>query len=255
MNRKKILIPIIILTIFIIILIIVLKPSTRYNKISINENKWNSIISSRTENTNLVLKDIEFNDYNLIIDEKNSTLYYSIISDSKTKYNPDVSFNASDNSAKLAILSDEITDTKVQNNYEFKIMIYNESVYHIYNLICTNLPILNISYNTNVKSKQKGIQAEIYLFDNMTRIPNRVTISRAKLKLTENNYIFSLNMTTPGKNIRENKRSIFNMDPHSEYILNSTSNDNKGQKGELFINNEYVGVYSLNNYKEYKEWP
>lgn len=245
MNRKKILIPIIILTIFIIILIIILNPGTRYSKLSISENKWNSIISSRTENINLVLEDIEFNDYNLIIDEKNNTLYYSVINDNKTRYNPDVSFNASDNDSKLAILSDKITEEKVQNNYKFKIMIYNDSEYHIYNLVCTNLPILNISYNTNVKNKQKSIQAEIYLFDNMTHVPNRVTISRAKLRINEGIYTFSLNMTSLGRNIRENRRSIFNMDPHDEYTLEQVGIESSGHNVALFINNEYVGVYIL----------
>ena len=109
----------------------------KLNKFSISENVWNSIKESRIENENLVLEDIEFNDYKLIIDEKNNSLYYSLVNDSKNKYNPNVNYKANNKNVKLAFLDENITDEKVKNNYNFKIMIYNEKEYHIYNLKCT----------------------------------------------------------------------------------------------------------------------
>ena len=258
MKRKKILIPIIIFTAIIIFLIIFLNPSHRYNKISVAENKWNSIKDARTENDNLVLEDIEFNDYNLIIDEKNNTLYYSAVNDGKNKYKPSVSYSTQDKNVKLAILSDEITDEKVKSEYKFKIMIYNVTEYHIYDLICTDLPIVNIRYKEDVGNKQKKIPMEIYVFNNLANTPNKITISIGELEIQEDNYIFSLNMLTPGKNIRDNKISILNMKPNSEYILTTITNneetteetiekskDAKNHRVELFINNEYKGVYSL----------
>ena len=56
--------------------------------------KWSSIKESRTENKNLRLEDIKFNDYKLIIDEQSNTLYYSLINNSQNKYNPNVSYDA-----------------------------------------------------------------------------------------------------------------------------------------------------------------
>ena len=249
MNRNKLLIPVIIFTGLIIILIIMLNPSHHYNYLSVSETKWNSIKESRRENKNLVLNDIRFNDYKLIIDEKNNTLYYSLVNDSQNKYNPKVEYSASKNT-KLAILSDEIIEEKVKNNYQFKIMIYNEKEYHIYNLKCTDLPILNISYNKDEEIKEKNIPMEMYLFDNLSNIPNKITISRGKVKKNEDEYIFSLHMLTPGKNKRDNKISILNMKPNSEYILTAINNEpenetNKKYRVELFLNNEYKGVYSL----------
>ena len=250
MSRRKILIPIIVFTTIIIILIIVLNPSNKYSQLSINESKWNSIKQARIENKNLILEDIIFNDYKLIIDEKNDTLYYSLVNDSKNKYNPNVSYSANDKNVKLAVLLDEIIDEKVKNNYQFKIMIYNEKEYHIYNLKCTNLPILNISYNRNEDINQKNIPMEIYLFDNLSNIPNKITISSGKVKMNEENYIFSLYMLTPGKNKRDNKLSILNMKPNSEYILTPINNDqeneaNRKHRVQLFLNNEYKGIYSI----------
>ena len=250
MKKSKILIPVIVFTSLIIILIIVLNPRQKYNKLSISESKWNAIKESRIENKNLVLEDIKFNDYKLIIDEKNNTIYYSLINDSQNKYNPKVEYSTNNKNAKLAFFTDEITDEKVKSNYQFKIMIYDEKEYHIYNLKCTDLPVLNISYVKDEDIKQKNIPMEMYLFDNLSNIPNKITISKGKIKMDEDNYIFSLHMFTPGKNKRDNKISILNMKPNSEYILtpitNFLSNEgNKTNRVELFLNNEYQGIYYL----------
>lgn len=264
MDRKKILIPIIIFTAIVISLIVVLNLGTRYNKLAISESKWNSIKDTRSENENLVLEDIEFNDYKLIIDENNNTIYYSAVNDSKNKYNPNVSYSTNIKNAKLAFFTDEITEEKVKSDYKFKIMIYDDKEYHIYNLICTDLPILNIRYKEEAENKQKSIPMEIYVFNNLANTPNKITVSSGKFKINEDNYTFSLNMMTPGKNMRDNKISILNMKPNSEYILtalnngeedkqenteenteNTNSTEPKNHRVELFINNEYKGIYSL----------
>ena len=57
-------------------------------------------------------------------------------------------------------------------------------------------------------------------------------------------------MLTPGKNKRGNMRSILGMKPSSEYILTPVSNNfekdkNKNKRVELFLNNEYKGIYDL----------
>ena len=258
MSKKKMLIPVIFFTSLIVIIIIVLNPSHKYNKLIVSESKWNSIKKARIENKNLVIESIEFNDYKLIIDEKNSILYYSVVNDSKNKYNPIVSYSSNNKNIKLAVLSDEITDEKVKNNYQFKIMIYNEKEYHIYDLQCTDLPILNISYNQDDEINQKNIPMEMYLFDNLSNIPNKITISSGKIKMNEGKYIFSLHMLTPGKNKRDNRISILNMRPNSEFILTKVNNtldnlqeqnniniENKKHRVELFLNSEYKGIYYL----------
>ena len=255
MSRKKIIIPIIVFTVIIIFLVIILNISTKYNKLLISESKWNSIIDSRTENKDLVLDNIEFNDYSLIIDKNNDILYYSIVNDSKNKYNPSVSYHINNKNAKLAILTEKITDEKVKSNYKFKIIIYDDKNYNIYDLVCTDLPILNIIYKENLEDTQRNIPMEIFLFNNFKNTPNKITISSGKLKIDEDSYIFVLNMMTPGKNIRDNKISILNMKPNSKYILTKIdgeekeieekSGESKDNKVELFINNESKGVYSL----------
>lgn len=260
MSRKKILIPVVAFTLIIIVLIFVLNPSHKYNSLSISESKWKAIQEARIESKNLILEDIKFNDYKLIIDEKSNTLYYSLINDSQNKYNPNVSYSINSKNGKLAVLSEEITSEKVKSNYQFKIMIYDEKEYHIYNLKCTDLPILNISYNGNEEISEKNIPMEMYLFDNLSNIPNKITISSGKIKENEDELIFSLNMLTPGKNKREHRISILNMKPNSEYKLTKVDNlqlqednkniENRKHRVELFLNNEYKGVYSLDYIEE-----
>ena len=100
MSRKKILIPVVAFTLIIIVLIFVLNPSHKYNSLSISEIKWKAIQEARIESKNLVLEDIKFNDYKLIIDEKSNTLYYSLINDSQNKYNPNVSYSTNSKNGK-----------------------------------------------------------------------------------------------------------------------------------------------------------
>lgn len=121
------------------------------------------------------------------------------------------------------------------------------------------MPILNISYNKKEEIKQRNIPMEMYLLDNLSNIPNKITVSKGKVKMNEDNYIFSLHMLTPGKNKRDNRISILNMKPNSEYrlekvnIVSDTQQDknenkeNSNPKVELFLNYEYKGMYFLEN--------
>lgn len=253
MNRKKVLIPIVILTIVILILVFKLNISYRYNSLSIDEVEWNNIINNKNESNTIRLNSIEFDGYSLIINERTSTIYYSLINSSSTKYNPSIRYTTNEKDANIAFFTDEITDEKIINDHEFKLMIYTKNEYKEYSLVCTDLPVLNISYKSNNK---KNTPVRIYLFDNLTNTPRKVIISDGRLKEIDEGYILNLDMLTPGKNVRENSISIFNMKPKSNYILNKESeitfnlSKNKEQNSNshkllLFINNEYKGIYYL----------
>ena len=253
MKNKKIIIPIVIITILIAILMIITNKSTRYTKLFISEDKWNEIINSRENSNDIKINDISFNDYKLVVDRKTSTIYYSLVNGSSLKYDPKVVYNLSNEDAKIAILSDEITNDKVNNNYLFKIIVYNDKNYHIYNLKCTNLPIININYDNMGKRKKDKININFYLFDNLINSTKRVIKSKGQLNVFENeygfnDYVFSLIMLTPGKNFRENKISIFGMPPSSIYKLTRVDNNLNGETkhlAELFVNNEYIGLYGI----------
>ena len=215
----------------------------------------------------LKINNIKMNDYSLIIDDVENCIYYSMI-DKTSKYNPTVIYNV-DNNAKIAI-NEEITEEKVNNNYNFKLMVYDDTKYHIYNFVVTTLPIINILYDEDIV-KTERIKANLYLFDNRNNSHKNVMSSNAILNIIDNgnekkDYSFSIIYESLGKNERENNLSVLGMQKHSEYLLNSLFDDSEKVREvfstnlwnniskvkndnsnfvELFINNHYVGLYSL----------
>lgn len=223
--------------------------STRYNKLIISEEKWNDIISSKNRSTSLSLKRIKFNDYNLLIDEENSIIYYSVINNSK-KYNPSVYYVATDNKLNI-VFNQKITEDKLEKNNTFKVIIYDENNYREYLLVITNYPILNVNYKGKINNK-KSVDVDLELFDNHKNVRQRVLKSLGKLKIIEENneYSFSLIEKSLGNNKRENHISILGMEKHNEYILKAQSNINEnGRYVQFFINNKYKGLYLI-DYKE-----
>jgi hypothetical protein len=255
MNRKGLLITIIVLTILITIMMCIFNFTTNYVRIGINENEWNKITSSRQEDKSLKIDELFFNDYRVIIDEDDSKIYYSLINESHLKYNPDISYTLSDKSCKLVALDTPITDELIHSNHEFKMMIYNGTSYRIYSLICTDFPIVSVHYNDQDKNKNK--QTGFYIFDNLGQKTNRVTITEGKFRqIDDNTFTLSFMMMSLGNNQRENKISIFNMGPNSNYILEkeeSNSQNDKALKVLLFTNDNYQGIFNLSINKKNKE--
>ncbi|MBR1936244.1 MAG: hypothetical protein IJ842_00975 [Bacilli bacterium] len=252
MNRKKILIVIIFFTILIITGLLIITRTDSYNSLSISQEKWDSILEKRKENLTLEIENIRFNEYDLIVDNSNSKLYYSIINDNDSSYNPSVSYKTN-NKTKLVVLKDELDESKI-GDYEFKIMIYNNSSYRTYRLVCTRFPILNITNKDkeNDSSKQ-SILMQMYFFDNLKNSSNRILRSDGILNIeNNNNYKMHLEVLSPGRNIRDNVISIMGMEPSSRYDLtkinsiqeNRFKNEDK-HIIELFIDNKYKGLYKI----------
>ena len=261
MNKKWLLLIILVLTIIAIYTIYVLNFSIKYNKLVISENKWNSIIDNKKEDTSLKIESITFNDYNLVIDEENQIIYYSIV-DEKNKYNPSVDYELNQDKLKIAI-NKKLNDDLLEDNESLNIMIYNDTSYKIYKLIITKYPILNITYDSKETNK-KRYDVNIYLFDNYVDSTRRVLKSNGKLRIIEEDekYAFSLKKESPGRNKRENPVSIFGMEPRDEYLIKVEKPTNNQEKYvQFFINNKYKGIYSLgvdeersmNNYERNRE--
>lgn len=267
MNKKILLWVILGITFFFIIIVMLFNNSSSYNNLVVNENKWNDLIKDKIDSTSIKIKNIKFNDYSLLIDELENTIYYSML-DSTSKFNPSIRYDV-DDGTKL-VINQKITEENVKNNFNFKIMIYNDTKYHIYNLTVTTLPIINIIYDDEIE-KTNRIKANIYLFDNRNNSHKKVINSKISLNIIDNgnekkDYSFSMLLDSLGKNERENNLSIFGMQKHSEYLLNSMTDDidkvrrvfstnlwnnlsfSKNENSdyvEVFINNHYRGLYSL----------
>ncbi len=258
MNKKWLLGIILLLTFLAITIVLVLKSSIKFNKLVVNERVWNNIISSRKESTSINFENIEFNDYDLQIDDKNNTIYYSIVN-FNNKYNPSIKYKT--NKKVNIAINDIITEDKLEDTENLKIMIYNNNEYKIYSLAVTNYPILSVTYKNN--NKNNNIDIDVYLFDNHVDSPQRVLRSDGKLKIIEEDkeYSFSLKKESLGHNQRKNHISVFGMEKRDEYLIKVTDTTNKKEKYvHFFINGEYKGLYTLgpkdkkiNNYEQNKE--
>lgn len=251
MNRKKVFIIVIIFTIIIIIGLLITTKTQSYNNLNISKKKWDSILEKREENLDLEIENIRFNEYDLIVDNNSNKIYYSIINNNDSSYNPNISYKANQNT-KIVILKDELDNSKI-GTHEFKIMIYNDSFYRIYTLVCTRFSVLNISKKESTHKKQ-NILMKIYLFNNLQNSSNRIIRSDGLLNIENNdNYKMHLEVLSPGRNIRDNVISIMDMEPSSRYTLTRVDvlaeNQNINKKNtrllELFIDNQYKGIYKI----------
>lgn len=244
MNRKKLLEIILVLTGLAIAIIVILKLNIPYDKLVVSSDKWNAIISGRNLSTGINIESIEFNDYNLLIDNDNSVIYYSLV-DSSKKFNPRVKYKT--NTKVSIVINDSITDNKIEQTDSLKIMIYNDKYYRIYSLVVTNYPTLNVIYKDNKDWKNK-VGALLELFDNHTHSPQRFLKTEGKFRVIEENNIYSFELfrESLGNNKRENYVSIFGMEKRNEYIIKkvdiASAND---RYVRLFINNKYSGLYSF----------
>ncbi len=230
------------LTFSMIGLLFLLSKKSKYQNLIVSKEKWNKIISSRENSTKLRFQNITFNDYNLMIDEEDNIIYYSMI-ESSTKYNPSIQYKP--NHIKIAI-NQSITDNLLEKDNKTKIMIYDKHTYHIYSLVTTNYPILSIMKEEN--DNHGRIDVNIELFDNDIDSIQRVLKSKGSLKIIKDDqeYRFSLIKESLGHNERENHISIFGMPKQDDYKITKAETLSKNEKYvQLFINEKYKGVYSL----------
>ena len=239
MKRIWLLLIILGFTILITISAILLLPKTKYTSLVISNEEWNNIINTRNNSSNIKIDNIKFNNYNLIIDEDNSTLYYSVVN-SNSKYNPVVNYS---NKFKIAFNKRISSDTN-----EVDMIIYNDKNYRVYKLVLTNMPILSINYKEETNNKVK-IPVDIYLFDNDVNTSNKVLKSKGDLTIIKESseYILSLKKESLGRNKRDNNVSLFGMEKHDEYLVKVTNNNTNYIN--LFINNKYVGRYILKHFE------
>ena len=245
MNKKRLLGSILVLTICAIAVITLLQIKVRYNKLIISEDKWDNIVNDREESSSIEIEDIEFNDYNLLVDNKNNVIYYSVV-DTSTKYNPSIKIKT--NKKVKVVINDKLSDEVLENTDALKIMIYNNKEYRVYSLVPTLYPTINIVYDKTEENKSR-ISSFIEIFDNHVNIPQRVINSEGMFKVIEEDrvYSFSLTKTSLGNNRRENNISIFGMEKRDEYLIKiDEEGSRKNEKYvRLFINNEYKGIYSF----------
>ena len=246
MQKKKVLIIILILTVSLLG-ISLLTSTKRYNSLKITEKKWNKILSERVENDTISIKNVTFNDYPLFISNNNNRIYYSFV-DTTNKFNPTVKYIGNQNEIKL-VVKQSLSNTTVDQDKKIEMMIYNKDYYRIYTLYITKRPMINIMYNEINNKTTKG---EILVIDNQKNANQKIIRTSASITMDENHdFIISMRKKSVGRNTRKNEISILGISMNHEFQLIKSiyEKDEKSPLLDVFINNEYQGIYRL-DYKE-----
>ncbi len=281
MNKKIILICIILILLILIFSVFLYHKSCNYEDLLVSDETWNEIISKRTMTNENFTTSLKFNDYELLFDNVNCTYYYSLIESYSNRYNPTVSYKTNKDDLKL-VINKKITDNLIENNDCVEIMLYNDTEFTIYALRCTTLPILNITSNDiDNLSRTSDINMSLYLFDNSKKSAKRITRSDGKMHIRgqisavfpKKCFKLSLKMESLGNHTRKNHLSLLGMRKDDDWILYAAYNDQEKIRNvfasnlwyeasaknnmfgitngnqykflELFINNEYWGLYAL----------
>ena len=239
MNRNKIFLIILFVSLILISIVLFISTNKKYNKMIINNVEWNEIISSRKKSTELQLTELIFNDYKLFIDEDKSIVYYSIV-DINSKFNPSFRFKTN-GSSKIAF-NNSLEEDKFENNNFYKLIIYDKNYYHEYSICLTNYSLINISGKNIDEDTSVGIE----LFDNHISRPQRYLKSDARLIIDDNKYFLKLKKESIGRNKRNNPISILGFDKTNELVLKKDCYlDEKTKYVRLFINSKYDSIYCI----------
>ena len=250
---------------------------SRYNDFIRSTSEYDTIKRQRLENP---LWNIElfFDEQQLLYEKGTKTYYYSIIDEEKTAYNPIVKIRATEGKLNICICENEMDDILIGNNVQTKFLIYSDEYFAEYNLITTKLPLMNINCDEEIIG---DVDMSISLFDNRKGCSNRQIYSDGKIRwrgasskeYPKKSYRISLLANSVGENERPNNISLLGMRKDDDWILYAAYNDqekirnvfsqnlwkyscaNDNEYGidagveykyiELFINNEYCGLYAL----------
>ena len=244
-------IEIIILTIIILTLSILLGPLSKmkYDNLVIDEDTWNNIISDRIYTKVSFINNLKFNNYDLILD--GDTYYYSV-----TSYKPKIDYK-SNYDVKVAF-KNYINDELIKNNESLEMLIYTNNEYNIINIKCTTLPILSITYEDEI-TKEEYINMKISLFDNSKGLVDRLISSDGLIR-----YKGASTMVYPKKGYRINLRkdgnpnhiSLLGLRKDDDYILYAAYNDPEKIRNvfssKLWYETRYDNIFNLSNGMEYK---
>lgn len=250
----------------------------RFSDLLANEGQLESIMESRRLGDSSLIGTVFFDDQELSFDGTTDTFYYSPVEGSRSAYNPYVRKTA-DKTVSVAVNDAKITAEDIRDNKTFRMIAWNDDFYYEYNLKCTALPLMNIDCDEEIGDED--VAMSMTLFDNRTGVMQRVTQSEGSIHVRggstsaypKKGYKLSLSKTSSEGETDKNKISLLGMRRDDDWVLYAAYNDPEKIRNvfssnlwkytcakdnsldidngveykyiELFVNNEYWGLYAL----------
>jgi hypothetical protein len=228
-----------ILSILMFAALIMIKATPHHNMLLERQEKLDEIIAIRKSTDNL-LQELRFNQYILPYDAQTKTFYYSVPKTGRHRFNPLVSWEASEKDVSLSFIGQPFSQLGMQMNQRYVFVAYTGSSYAIYGLILTSLPIITIrTENTDVSPERpigdEDIMAQFRLYDNRSNatVYQRSISSQASMHVRgqtsraypKKSYKLSLKQRSLGGNQRNNLVSLLGMEQDDDWILYAAFND------------------------------
>ncbi len=264
------------ITVLLLLLLeIIVGTGVSFHDLVISQGEWTGIMTEREETDEDLISSLNFDGQNLTYDRLENRWLYSVVDGSSTAYDPLVRVRGE--AAKIAVLSEELSEEMVEKSEVRKLMAYTDDVYRVYDIAVTTLPIVSLDYDgeLTLTSEQTG---QMKVFDNRSGAKQRVTISDmavhkrggVSLKADKPSLKVSLTMESLGGNKRNNFLSLLGMRQDDDWVLysavdtinnvfssnlwdeTSAENNSLGVHNgyeykyvELIVNGEYEGLYAL----------
>lgn len=233
----------------------------------------------RMESSESLILTLAFNNNTLFFDPNTQTFYYSLIEEDHNSFNPTVKFEAVKSDVRLAIGPKNITEETISSNNTMVIIAYNDIFFSQYSLKCTTLPLMNILCSEEISDDR--VYMQLQLFDNQKNCTVRNTYSDGYINLRgattkrfpKKGYRISLIQSKKNGSVVSNKCNLLDMRKDDDWLLYAAYNDQEKIRHvfstnlwklscaldnslgldngmeykyiELFINNEYYGLYAL----------
>ena len=232
-------------------------------------------ISASPNLTNVPLStDIYFGDEKLLYDSEANTFYYSLIQDDATAYTPVV--EVGEPSIVVVLYGDMISDESIANNSHIKLILMSGNNVSISDLICTSLPIMNITIDQAVVSGMgldetydilTDAASSIYVYDNRSDFDGRSRSITSDAKIHRRGQT---NSVFPSKSYRitlledknnldgnKNKENILGLRNDDDWILYSPYKDYEKIRNVFSMNLWYDSFakdneWSVTNATEYR---
>lgn len=251
----------------------------RLEDISVSEEQLDALISSRHVSDSSMLDALFFDGQQLVFDASSDTFYYSLVEGSKNGYNPYIKKKTADKDVSLAVPDAQITAEDIRENRTLRLIAFDATAYYEYSLKCTTLPLMNIECAEEIGDED--VSMHMTLFDNRIGAAQRFTESDGDIHIRggsttaypKKGYKLSLTKESLADNKRLNKVSLLGMRQDDDWILYAAYNDQEKIRNvfssnlwkntcagdnslgidngmeykyiELFINNQYWGLYAL----------
>lgn len=225
------------------------------------------IKQTRKLNKNLI-NNLKINNADAVYDKKNNIYYYMI--SEKFENNNYVLKLELDNNLKYKIVGETFNIIKVDYSKQYVIIIYSDEEYYQTKIQLTNLPLINIETEKNITTNDTN---SVFNYIN-TNLENKVLINNSKIKIRGassqkfDKKSYKINMYDKNY-IKEKEINISNFYYGNSFVLDAIYRDPSKIRNvlcielwnrfsddfsnidinsefvELFINNEYKGLYVL----------